>query len=191
MSYKYIPNILSIMRIVLTPIFVLLMLLNTFYMKLFALIIFFISSLSDFLDGYLARKFNYITEMGKFIDPVADKVLIVSAFIVLNIFYSNIVQMWMIVAIVSRDIFITCARYFFITYYKTSINTSFLGKFKTLLQIIVIHIILLFHLYNPALINNFTFFSFNLIYVLMIVCIIFTIGSGLHYLYINFLNNSN
>ena len=191
MPYKYIPNFLSIMRIVLAPIFILVMFANTFYMKLLALMIFFIGSLSDFLDGYLARKFNYITEIGKFIDPLADKILIVSAFIMLNYFYSDIVESWMIIVIVSRDVFITCARYIFIKYYDATIKTSIFGKLKTLFQIIVVHIILLLHFYNSDLITDFKIYSFSFIYILMIACIIFTVSSGLHYLYVNFLNNSN
>ena len=191
MPYKYIPNLLSIMRIVLAPIFILVMFANTFYMKLFALIIFFIGSLSDFLDGYLARKFNYITEIGKFIDPVADKILIVSAFIVLNYFYNDIVESWMIIVIISRDIFITCARYIFIKYYDATIKTSIFGKLKTLFQIIVVHIILLLHFYNSDLITDFKIYSFSFIYILMIGCVIFTVSSGLHYLYVNFLNDLN
>ena len=186
MAYRYIPNFLSFSRIILAPIFVVLILADTFHFRLIALLIFFIGSLSDFLDGYLARRFNYVTEIGKFIDPIADKILILSAFLVLNYFYSDIIESWMIAVIVLRDVVITLFRYIFIKYKDFSMETSYYGKIKTLSQIIIIHIILFFHAINSELINSFNISSFNFINTLMTLCVLFTVYTGLHYLVINY-----
>ena len=186
MPYRYIPNFLSFTRILLTPIFVVLILADTFYFRLIALMVFFICSLSDFLDGYLARKFNYVTEIGKFIDPIADKILILSAFLVLNYFYNDIIEFWMIAIIISRDVVITFFRYFFIKYKNLSMTTSYYGKIKTLSQIIIIHIILFFHVIDSEIINSFDILSFNFINSLMTLCVLFTVFTGLHYLVINY-----
>ena len=185
MPYRYIPNFLSFSRIILAPIFVILILVDTFYFKIISILIFFIGSLSDFLDGYLARRFNYVTEIGKFIDPVADKILILSAFFVLNYFYSDHIELWMITVIVLRDVIITLFRYVFIKYKKKSMKTSHYGKLKTLLQIIVIHIILFFHTIDSNLIYSYNIFSFNFINTLMIICVLVTVVTGIHYLFIN------
>ena len=58
------------------------------------------------MDGYIARKYNYQTDFGKYLDPIADKVLIISGFVILHIFYSNNVQLWMVAVIICRDLIV-------------------------------------------------------------------------------------
>ena len=75
------PNQLTILRIVLTPVFLYLFISDDLLMKQISLVVFLVAALSDWYDGWLARKFNYITEWGKFMDPLADKILTSAAFI--------------------------------------------------------------------------------------------------------------
>jgi CDP-diacylglycerol--glycerol-3-phosphate 3-phosphatidyltransferase len=129
------------------------MLQNTFLYKLISLKIFFLASLSDFLDGYIARKYNFVSSFGKNIDPISDKILVISSFIVLSIFYPSIVPFWMILLIVSRDILVTILRYYRFSS-SSDFKTSFIAKRKTLVQIIIIHLILILHIIDPGYIVN-------------------------------------
>ena len=181
MSIKVIPNILTLSRILFVPFFVFFFYSNFFYYKLLSLILFFICSLTDFLDGYLARKYNLVTSVGKFIDPLADKILVLSAFIVIHSLYPDYMPLWMVISIFLRDIAVTSLR-FFLKFKKKSLKTSIFAKRKTLFQIIVIHIILFIHVFNHS--NN-LFLSEYVFYILMFLCVIFTILSGLHYFFIN------
>ena len=184
MPYKYIPNFLSFLRIILSLFFIAFMLLDTSLLRLLALITFFICSISDILDGYIARKYNYQTDFGKYLDPIADKVLIISGFVILHIFYSNNVQLWMISVIICRDLIVTILRWIVLNKGKVMLTSKF-SKVKTLYQIIVIHIILFFHLFNSELILNLNFLSFNFIFLLMLMCVVYTFISGMHYIIIN------
>ncbi len=153
-KYRYIPNYLSLFRIVLTPIFTIAMFQNTFLYKLISLNIFFIAALSDFLDGYIARKYNFITNFGKNIDPLSDKILIVTSFIVLSILYPSTITFWMVFFIVLRDVLVTFLRYYRLNT-SDPLNTSFIAKRKTLIQIILIHLILILNaLDSNYIINN-------------------------------------
>ena len=100
-----IPNQLTILRIVLTPVFLYFFLYNTMEYKLIGTIIFIFAAATDWYDGYVARKFNVITRWGQFMDPLADKILISSALCVFA--YLGYIYWWMIIVIVVRDFFIT------------------------------------------------------------------------------------
>ena len=182
-NIKYIPNILTIFRIIITPFFILFFFDENFYIRLLSLILFFFGSVSDFLDGYLARKYNLVTDFGKFVDPLADKILILAAFCVLFIMYPLYVPLWMVILILLRDVLIT----FFRLYLKKNnsvLKTSVIAKRKTLFQIIVIHFLLIYHVFN-----EFTLFANSgldyIIYFLMLLCVSFTLLSALHYFIIN------
>ena len=180
MPLKYIPNILSFFRILLAPLFVIFMFKNLFLYKMLSFIIFFIGSISDFLDGYIARRFNFKSDFGKYLDPFADKILIVTALLTLNLFYPMIVAAWMIFVIIFRDIVVTIFR--FILMKKNIImKTSKYAKAKTLILIILVHIILILHLFN---LSSLIFLS-NSIYFLMLFSTIYTLLTGFHYMKIN------
>ena len=102
------PNFLTALRIVLTPVFLLLLFADTWYWKSLAFVVFSAASLTDFYDGQLARKGNQETALGRFLDPLADKILVTSALIALAL--NRMVNVWLVVPIVGRDILITGMR---------------------------------------------------------------------------------
>ena len=130
------PNKLTIFRVILIPFFVVLLLFDiTAYDKWIALAIFIIASLTDFLDGHIARKYNLVTNFGKFMDPLADKLLVCSAMICL-------VELARIPALV---VIIIIAREFIISGFRlvasdngVVIAASYWGKFKTVFQMLMI-----------------------------------------------------
>jgi cardiolipin synthase len=107
------PNIISYLRIVLIPLFIYLLTIKTASAWMWALIIFAIASLTDFIDGWLARKLKQESEFGKFIDPLADKFLVISALIAIIAIdpYFELFDSWMILIIVARDVLITFMRW--------------------------------------------------------------------------------
>lgn len=105
-----IPNILSISRIFSVPIFILLMLEPNPVKALIAGIVFSLASITDWLDGYLARKWGQVTKFGKLLDPIADKILIMSALVILVEMRSDVVHAWMAILIIGREFAVTGLR---------------------------------------------------------------------------------
>ena len=156
------PNQITFIRILLIPVFVAFLLTDLQYKNYIAAFIFIVLSLSDALDGYIARKHKQITGIGKILDPIADKLLISAALI----FLIGRIQLWMAIVIIARELIITIARLFFLSK-KVVIPASILGKIKTISQIIAI----------LAVILN---IPFNL--WLMFIAVIITVVSGFDYL---------
>ena len=131
------PNKLTILRVLLVPIFVVFMLtdLGGRYSNWIALVIFVAASLTDSLDGYLARKNNLVTNFGKFMDPLADKLLVCSALICLMAI--NRVPAWMVLIIIAREFIISGFR-LVASDAGVVIAASYWGKFKTISQIVMI-----------------------------------------------------
>ena len=102
------PNQLTVLRIILTPFFLFFFLSENPLFKQISIGIFIIAALTDWYDGWLARKFNYITNWGKFWDPLADKILTSTAFIGFVIL--GVLQLWMVIIILLRDFIITILR---------------------------------------------------------------------------------
>lgn len=99
------PNILTLIRILMVPFLLIFMLVDSIQNFIIALIIFSIASFTDFLDGYIARKHNLITKLGKLIDPLADKILTISAFVALT--YLKLINPWIVIAIISRELIVS------------------------------------------------------------------------------------
>ncbi len=132
------PTKITVARLVLIPIFVALYLINFPYHEFVATGIFIVASLTDWLDGYLARKHNLVTDLGKFLDPVADKVLVASALILVATIGGGIWKLCVIVAaivILARELIITCFRTIAATK-KVVMAADMLGKIKTTTQLI-------------------------------------------------------
>ena len=104
------PNILSTIRILLTPVFLVLFFEPELWIKLIALGVYIIAAITDFFDGYYARKYNIETSLGAFLDPFADKLLTLSGFAVLPFIAADQFPWWAIIAIAVRDISITLLR---------------------------------------------------------------------------------
>ena len=180
-----IPNQLTILRILLTPIFLYLFVQESVDEQLAGTIVFFIASATDWYDGYIARKFNVITRWGQFMDPLADKILISAAFIVLA--YLKILFWWMVWIIVLRDFLITFLRIFALKLGKSVVTSTF-AKWKTFSQMTVLIVVLLYINFM-----NYGFFPLlkkplpydHWISISILVVTLITALSGLQYLFEN------
>jgi len=135
-----IPNILTILRIVLVPLFIYFLLQKDTNSKWIALFIFMFATASDFFDGYLARKLQQDSKIGRFLDPFADKMLVIGTLVVFLILDQQI-SLWMVLVIIGRDILITVLRYIGIRK-NIEIRTSKIAKYKTAFQMMTIFLIL-------------------------------------------------
>lgn len=132
-------NRFTFLRFLLTPVFIFLILGQTQEFKVYSYIVFFIATLTDWFDGYLARKYQETTKLGAFIDPLADKVLVSSAlFIFVHLKY---IELWMVMVIVVRDFLITGLRSYAI-FSDKPVVTSSLAKWKTFIQLLIIQVML-------------------------------------------------
>lgn len=134
-----IANQLTMLRIFLVPIFMYFALLNSDKGFLYAGIIFVIASITDFLDGYLARKYNMVTNFGKLMDPLADKILVLAAMLVF--LEMNKIASWMVLIVITRELGISIIRAIAASSGKV-IAASYYGKLKTVSQLIGIIMIL-------------------------------------------------
>ena len=182
-----VPNILSIARIILTPLFIILLFADFKMAKVFALLVFAIAAITDAYDGHLARKYNQITPVGKFLDPVADKILVLSAFI--SFAFINIIDFWMVGIIIFRDLFVTGLR-FIMSSSGFEFVTSKLSKYKTAFQLTIIILTLIFISIEGLDINIFIptiviIKEYKIIYMLTAFTAIFTAYTGILYVYAN------
>lgn len=130
------PNKLTMFRVILIPFFVVFLLVDiTSVDKWIALAIFIVASLTDLLDGKIARKYNLVTNFGKFMDPLADKLLVCSALICLVALER--IPAWMVIVIIAREFIISGFR-LVASDNGVVIAASYWGKFKTTFQIIMI-----------------------------------------------------
>lgn len=136
------PNKLTILRVILIPFFVLFMLtdLGGSCGKYYALAIFIIASLTDLLDGKIARKYNLVTNFGKFMDPLADKLLVCSAMICLV--ELKRLAAWIVIVIIAREFIISGFR-LVASDNGVVIAASYWGKFKTTFQMLMIILLIL------------------------------------------------
>ncbi len=105
-----IPNLLSLSRILSVPVFIILMLEPNPVRALAAGVVFSLASATDWLDGYLARKWGQVTKVGKLLDPIADKILIMSALVILVEIRSDVVHSWIAIVIIGREFAVTGLR---------------------------------------------------------------------------------
>lgn len=130
------PNKLTVFRVLLIPFFILFLLVPlTPYDKWIALAIFILASLTDMLDGKIARKYNLVTDFGKFMDPLADKMLVCSALICL--IELGKIPSWMVIVIIAREFIISGFR-LVAADNGVVIAASYWGKFKTTFQMIAV-----------------------------------------------------
>ena len=178
---------LTVFRILLTPIFIISLFSEYQFAHPIALAIFLIACITDTYDGYYARKYNQVTPEGKFLDPLADKILVSSAFI--SFAFIGIIEFWMVGLILFRDLFVTGLR-MAVEHKGLSMVTSIIAKAKTTIQyIIIIFILTVMGLkgfsfgWIPAMIEVVD--QFSLIYYFTFFISLFTALTGLTYLYDN------
>ncbi len=167
-------NKITTFRILLIPFLVLSLLLKYRYSQYFALGIFFLAVISDGLDGLAARRKKEKTKSGAFLDPLADKLLLISAFVALA--KLGKIPLWAPVVIIARDIFIVLGWLTLSTVFnKDAIIPSALGKITTFLQMSLVLIILLFALFSPRPLFD------KVVFYTLWTTVIFTILSGIDY----------
>ena len=161
------------------PVFALLMTSDIKNAYTYSLLILLIACFTDYLDGKLARKFNAVSKFGLFMDPLADKLLVLATFIIfLQIdILSEIVLPWMVILIFLRDFFVTILRSL-MKKYDISMVTSNISKFKTSLQMIMIILFLILLIFESTLMDNSVFFVLK---TFMIFLTVFTVYTGIDY----------
>jgi len=172
MNWKQLPNIITSIRLVLLiPL--------SYYLSAenywFAVIIFFLAGFSDALDGFLAKRFNWVSRFGSILDPIADKALLVVTMAILTLNQKISLVLFLCVAI--RDIYIIAGAYF---YYKTigpfNMEPSFVSKFNTFAQILMVTVMLVSLGYKQV--------PTEVINALVILVYLTVIVSTIHYTYV-------
>jgi len=183
------PNQLTMGRLFLTALFVAVMsipdqLLKSIhlldYRITIAILFFLIASLTDFLDGYIARKLKLVTDFGKLMDPLVDKILTSAVFIILT--KENMIPAWITITIISREFLVTGLRLLASNQGKV-LSADSLGKWKTTSQIMVASFFLIVLGLNEPALNCLEFIDQPMIgNLLIIICTTITIVSGWSYL---------
>lgn len=161
------PNQLTIARIFAIPVFILILALagQSHGWQVFAAILFAVASATDWLDGYLARKWDIVSNFGKFADPLADKMLVMSAFIMLVPL--NLAPAWVVAIIICRELAVTGLRLLLVEQGGVVLAAALPGKIKTFTQMLSIIFLLL---------------GFNLLgTIFLYICLIATVYSGYDY----------
>lgn len=181
-------NKLTLLRVILIPFFIVCfyipnLVVNTIsvnnylipYANLLGLVIFLLAAITDFIDGYIARKYNMITDFGKFMDPLADKLLVTAALLIL--LENGLIAGWVV--------FIILAREFIVTGFRTIaaskgvvIAAGWLGKIKTVVQFIMISTLLLLN-------YPFELFNWPVDQIFVVLAVVLTVASGVEYIYKN------
>lgn len=171
------PNKLTILRLLMIPLMVIIYYIDYFYnFKIFGItltyflmnIIFIMASFTDFLDGYLARKNNLVTTFGKFADPLADKILVITALILL--LDKNVFQSWILIIIIFREFMVSGIRLVAVEN-NNVIAASKLGKIKTFTTMFAVIFLLCFEINILKIIGL----------ILLYIALFFTVLSGIDY----------
>lgn len=163
------PNKLTMLRIIMIPLFIIVLMTGHYYISA---IIFILASATDALDGHIARKYNLVTNFGKIMDPLADKMLVVSALVCL-VELGNVAG-WMVIVILAREFTITGLRTVAAAQ-GIVIAAGWSGKIKTVLQMIAV----------PALLLQnwpFSYIGFPFATIMLWAAVIMTIVSGTEYI---------
>lgn len=181
------PNKLTVFRIILVPIIVLFLLCEQIPGRYFmALLLFFVASYTDYLDGKIARKNNLITDFGKLMDPIADKILVMSIFICFSV--SGDVPAIVTILVVVREFLVTSIRILVLESKKIVISANIYGKLKTVSQMATVFGILIIRLFTDFL-NNLVALPFDdMIFYFMknsliLICSVMTVLSGAIYVF--------
>jgi CDP-diacylglycerol---glycerol-3-phosphate 3-phosphatidyltransferase len=138
-----VPNVLTVIRILLVPVLIVALLEKTGGGDLLAAIVFAVASLTDAIDGYLARSRNWVTTFGKLMDPIADKLLIVAALVALV--SSHRLAAWVAMVIIAREFAVTVLRVAVGTQHGVVISANAFGKLKTAFQVLMVMLLIAVH----------------------------------------------
>lgn len=173
-------NRLTISRILLAGIFIFSLFIKGAGAKFFAFAVFLAACITDYYDGYIARKQNAITDFGKLADPVADKILILGAF--LAFVEMKIIPAWMVMIIIARELVITGIRMLALSQKKV-LSAEVVGKHKTVSQMVAVISVLIFLIIRDAgFMFRYLGYYKKGVYVLMFITVIMTLLSGISYM---------
>ncbi len=164
------PNLLTLTRILLLPFFVATLIYNQYQ---YALIIFVAASVTDLLDGFIARVTKQITDFGRILDPVADKFFLITSFILMS--NIGLIPKWLAIIVISKDIIVVTGSVilYFVTH-KLNVQPSALGKTASASQFILVGLVLLQSNFAEAMSVPMPLFS---------AVAVFTALAGIHYVY--------
>lgn len=179
-----VPTMLTLARIAMIPAFIGVFYLHSWWGNAIAAAIFLLAGLTDYLDGYLARRLNQSTRFGAFLDPVADKLMVAAALVLLVEYHANAWLAIPAIVIIAREIAVSALREWMAEIgARAAVAVSYIGKVKTVMQITAITLLLAFEpqFIEPGRKMVFTpFFIFN--YVLLYIATALTLWSMLVYL---------
>lgn len=176
------PNALTILRIILGLIVPYMILEDNFNLRVWAAVLFGIAAFTDWLDGWYARRYNLVTQLGKILDPIADKVIVLGAFVTLSdVFFEDMYSIWWIVPIFLREVVITVYRMIFLLRKKpVDVSASWSGKAKTVMQMITLPCAYFYFMYDkyvevPHIV------AWWLLHLMILASLALTVGSGLRF----------
>ena len=178
------PNKLTLLRIAMVFVFIPLLFIHGVWAKFAAFLVFLAASMTDLLDGYLAKKNNQVTDFGRLMDPIADKILILSAF--LAFVEMGLVPAWMVIVIIFREAAVTGLRILAMGKGRI-IPADAAGKHKTVSQVVVILLILICMIFRES--GRLTLWPAGAesiyrdsVFLLMLITVVLTLISGVSYL---------
>lgn len=185
---RRLPNILSTIRIILAPIFLILYVQDEVVWRALSVGVFAVAVVTDFFDGYIARLYGYQTAYGVFLDPLADKFLTFAGFICLPFIDASQFPWWAIVVIVLRDVMVTGMR-MLADYRNLSMDTRLTAKIKTMSQMFFLYLVLMTGVFIKTDVWLTAYcvqlMESGILGWLMIAIVVLTVYSGLEYLYVN------
>ncbi|HEX9971655.1 MAG TPA: CDP-diacylglycerol--glycerol-3-phosphate 3-phosphatidyltransferase [bacterium] len=179
------PTQLTVLRIILTPLFLFFIFYDGIIFKIIALIVYIIASITDHYDGYYARKLGAVSKLGRYLDPLADKILVSSALVAFNIL--GFIQLWIVIIIVFRDFLITGLRSYAL-FKNQQIVTTYIAKVKTTVQMVSVFIIFAILIFKHLAIESGIGLSailflerIHFVNILMFMVAALTVYTGIHY----------
>jgi CDP-diacylglycerol--glycerol-3-phosphate 3-phosphatidyltransferase len=184
-----VPNALTVLRIILGFIVPYMMITGDFNIRVWAAILFAIAAFTDWLDGWYARRYNLITQLGKILDPIADKIIVLGSFFaVSDVFFDNMYSIWWIIPIFLREVVITIYRLIFLLRKKPIVvAASWSGKAKTVMQMVTLpfaYFYLMLSLYpesDPVGTSMVLLIMWWLMHLMILASLALTVGSGLRF----------
>ncbi len=183
------PNQLTLLRIALTPVFIAFLFSSNMLLRQLSLVVFILAVLTDWYDGWVARKWGYVTPWGRFLDPLADKVVTSAALVAFS--FIGLIPAWTVWVIVIRDVAITLLRSYS-EYKGKPFDTTRFAKTKTVLQFAAIYYVLILHIVQDTeyfrthfgtLIDR--LLDHSLLYSLMVFIAVVTLWTGVVYIFDN------